>query len=219
MESLAPDVPLAFLAGATVRFEVRALDERGSPVRGRGLLDEDAVSIEGPASLVAVDDIHVELRLEAPGRVVIEAASGTARTRRAFDVVSPEDVASVEVAVRSYEFGSGCLATPFATMRAQRPSRRFGERPVLLALRARLPDGRFAVGIEGVADVRTESPATCTVRPAARPETVHAVLRFFAPESAGFQTRAFDLVGREPGACRITASVGGAHTRARVVVP
>lgn len=207
-----PDA-LAYLAGATVRFELAALAASGAEVRGEGLLAAADVSIEGRATLVAIDDTHLDVVFEDAGRVELEVRGA----RRVVDVVPLEAVHSLALVARSYDFGAGCSATPFATMRvAAAPEH--GERPSLLVLRALLADGRIAVGVEGVAALGSETPATCTARPARQTDRVAQVLRFFRPDSRGFQLEAWDLLGGQPGECVVSASIGDASTRASIRV-
>jgi hypothetical protein len=125
----------------------------------------------------------------------------------------------VQVAVRDPTFGGGCLAQPFDLRSVhQAPAADRFERPSFLLVQARTADGRLVASVQGMLEVRSETPAQCTVRRTTRAGDVIDLLRFFHPESAGYLADAFDVLGGTPGECVVTATLGGASARRRIMV-
>ncbi len=187
---------LAYLAGASVLFRLELITAAGEHLSGT--VDSDAVSVAGPGDLVRATDHGLIIAFAGPSKLRVRVRGAD----RTFSVVSPNEVATVDLALRGREFGGEHGDTRFdeTWLRGTRSDR--SEKKMFGFVRARLRDGRIAVGIDGVMNAAAGPAGICQLHALSRPWDLDSVLRFYGRVADGYHP-GFALVGGTGGACRV----------------
>ncbi len=181
-----PDWSFALLAGGTTLLWIDLLDEGDHELVGSDF--PHAVDAMSGAVRIEQHLSRLELTPSEPGQILLHPYGAT--PAMALPVVSPREVIAVELQ----------LCGDRACTRA--PDIQVGDH-LSVYLHTALADGRFALGVEGLAKVESQTPASCTIAMA---------------DAAFFRGQILTLSALAAGPCRVTAKLGDQSTEATWIV-